>query len=357
MDITSNSVIQLLEQLEQQHELTINNYETLFCAWSPALQQEAQTRARRITDQVFGRSVYTRGLIEFSNVCRNDCFYCGLRKSNPIQRYRLTKDEILESCQVAWDLGYQTFVLQSGDDPYFTLERLADIVSTIRSRFPEAAITLSVGERSHEEYEAWFKAGANRYLLRHESRDPFHYAELHPSEMSVETRLNCLEDLKSIGYHVGAGFMVGSPEQTVKQLAQDLKFIETFDPEMVGVGPFMPAADTPFAEKKAGDLNLTLFILSLLRIQKPNRLIPATTAIASLHPQGRELALNHGANVIMPNVTPLRVRGNYQLYDRKICISDQAADYKAQLDQRLAEYAYVLVSDRGDYKEIQDEIR
>lgn len=339
-----------LDHLLIHRSLPLEGYEALINGMTEELRERAAMEARLISERIFQKQIYVRGLIEFSNVCINDCYYCGLRKSKTVHRYRLSTEDILDACQVGWDLGYRTFVLQSGDDPWFTDERIRDIVSLIRARFPDAAITLSVGERSSQAYRAWFEAGANRYLLRHESADSEHYASLHPDNMRLESRLTCLQELKAIGYQVGCGFMVGSPGQTARHLARDLKFIEEFDPAMVGIGPFLPSVGTPFALEESGSLELTLFLLSLLRIQKPERLLPATTAIGSLHPLGREMALDAGANVLMPNISPTEVRKDYALYDGKICIEDKAADCQHCLSKRVASRGYELISSRGDYR-------
>ncbi len=357
MEDYSSNLIRLLEQLEREQTLPVENYERLITERNDTVIRVAAEMARHLCDRFFSRNVYTRGLIEFSNICQNDCFYCGLRHSKSIRRYRLTLDEILRSCRLAWELDYRTFVLQSGEDMYFTRDRLVEIIQSIREEFPEAALTLSIGERDRACYQACFDAGADRFLLRHESADAEHYASLHPAGLALESRMQCLQDLKEIGYQVGAGFMVGSPGQTARHIAQDLKFIETFDPEMVGVGPFIPSEGTPFAEEKAGSLELSCYVVSLLRIQNPQRLIPATTAVASLNPEGRIRALDSGANVIMPNVTPLNVRGDYMLYNGKICITEEAHAYRDSVDALLAKHGYERHVGRGDYKEDRHALR
>ena len=346
-----------LHRLYHERSLLVEDYEQLIQGLmdEPPSQEDgllsiASTFARGIADQIFHKQVYVRGLIEFSNYCKNDCYYCGLRRSKKVPRYRMNLDEILEACRLGDALGYQTFVLQSGEDPYYTEDLMTKIVSNIRKYFPDTAITLSLGERSIEAYKAWFDAGVNRYLLRHESINESHYSTLHPSEMKLENRITCLENLKSIGYQVGCGFMVGTPGQTARMLAEDLKFIETFDPAMVGVGPFMASSGTPFENEANGDLKLSLFLLSLLRIQKPERLIPATTAIGSLDPFGRERALDAGANVLMPNITPTQYRPNYALYNGKICLEDRAEDCRHCLSKRVENYGYTLSTSRGDYR-------
>ncbi len=342
--------IDLLTRLREERSLPPDAYEALISAMTPELAEVAAAMAREISASVFHKKVYVRGLIEFSNICQRDCYYCGLRRSKSIHRYRLSLDEILEACHTGYDLSYRTFVLQSGEDPWFTDERISEIVRAIRERYPDVAITLSVGERSKEVYRAWFEAGADRYLLRHETADSLHYSSMHPADMNLESRIDCLRNLKEIGYQVGCGFMVGTPGQTAAHLARDLKFIETFDPAMVGIGPFLPSAGTPFAGEKSGSLELSLYLLSLLRIQGPQRLLPATTSMGTIHPLGREMALDAGANVLMPNISPMQNRKDYTLYDGKICIEDKAEDCKHCLASRVAARGYELISARGDYK-------
>ncbi|MCD8133540.1 MAG: [FeFe] hydrogenase H-cluster radical SAM maturase HydE [Clostridiales bacterium] len=307
--------------------------------------------AVRLRQEIYGTDVYVRGLIEFTNICRNDCLYCGIRKSNPhTERYRLTKEEILACCENGYDLGYRTFVLQGGEDGYYTDERLADIVRTIHSAYPDCAITLSVGERSYESYRLLREAGADRYLLRHETANPEHYRMLHPAELSHENRMQCLRNLRSLGYQVGAGFMVGSPYQTTEHLADDLVFLQEFRPEMVGIGPFIPHHDTQFADHPAGSVKLTLFLLSVIRIMLPHVLLPATTALGTMDPLGREKGMLAGANVVMPNLSPVKNRKQYELYDNKICTGEEAAECRGCLAHRMNTVGYQLVSDRGDCK-------
>jgi len=307
-------------------------------------------RARVKAQEIYGKGIFMRGLIEFTNYCKNDCFYCGLRAGNAkAQRYRLTKDQILECCATGHPLGFRTFVLQGGEDPYYTDEMLAEIVSEIKAAYPDCAITLSIGERSYESYEALFKAGADRYLLRHETANDEHYRTLHPETMSPTNRKKCLYDLKKIGYQVGCGFMVGSPNQTVEHIIDDLLFIKELSPHMVGIGPFIPHSDTPFKNEKAGSLRLTLNILAVLRLMQPNLLIPATTALGTLDSQGRELGILAGANVVMPNLSPVDVRKKYLLYDNKICTGDEAAECVACLQRRIQQTGYEIVISRGNW--------
>lgn len=309
------------------------------------LAQEAAKQAQRC----YGNSIYIRGLIEFTNYCKNDCLYCGIRRSNAeADRYRLTKEEILDCCAQGHMLGYRTFVLQGGEDPYYTDARLAEIVSAIHAAYPDCAITLSCGERSEASYRTLFEAGAERYLLRHETASETHYRRLHPAEMSFSNRMNCLHILKKIGYQVGCGFMVGSPYQTVSDLVKDLRFIKEFRPHMVGIGPFIAHHETPFHNENNGTVELTLYLLSIIRLLLPEVLLPATTALGTLSPVGREQGILHGANVVMPNLSPVRVRKKYELYDNKICTGEEAAECRGCLERRIESVGYRVASDRGD---------
>jgi biotin synthase len=293
-----------------------------------------------------------RGLIEFTNYCKNDCLYCGLRSGNKnAERYRLTKQQILECCNNGHALGFRTFVLQGGEDPYYTDEILVEIVSEIRTSYTDCAITLSIGERSFESYELLFNAGADRYLLRHETANDEHYKTLHPDKMSPTNRKKCLYDLKKIGYQTGCGFMVGTPNQTLDHIVDDLLFIKELKPQMVGIGPFLPHSDTPYKNEKPGDLRLTLNILAILRLMQPNLLLPATTALGTLDPRGRELGILAGANVVMPNLSPVDVRGKYLLYDNKICTGDEAAECVSCMRMRIKSIGYEMVVSRGDCRE------
>lgn len=308
-------------------------------------------QAREVADEVYGKRVFKRGLIEFTNYCKNDCYYCGIRRSNAnAQRYRLEKETILHCCKKGYELGYRTFVLQGGEDGYFTDERICDIVSSIRERYPDCAITLSIGEKSKESYQKYFDAGANRYLLRHETANEEHYGKLHPNTLSLANRKQCLWDLKEIGYQVGCGFMVGSPHQTIETLYEDLMFIKDLEPHMVGIGPFIPQQDTPFAKETAGALENTLRLLSIIRLIHPHVLLPATTALGTIHEKGRELGILAGANVVMPNLSPSEVREKYKLYDNKVSTGDEAAEGDANLKLRMEAIGYELVCNRGDYK-------
>ena len=301
--------------------------------------------------EIYGDEVYIRGLIEFTNYCRNNCYYCGIRRDNKnVRRYRLNKDEILACCEEGYGLGFRTFVLQGGEDPYYTDSLLCDIISEIRKRFSDCAITLSLGEKSKDSYKAFFDAGANRYLLRHETADNSHYRMLHPDSMSAQNRKQCLYDLKAIGYQVGSGFMVGSPYQTAENLIEDLRFLQDLQPDMIGIGPYIKHEDTPFASFENGSLSLTLRLIAILRLMFPYALIPATTALGTIHSQGRELGLKAGANVVMPNLSPVKVRKLYELYDNKICTGEEAAQCRGCLERRVKSAGYNIVTSIGNVK-------
>jgi biotin synthase len=292
-----------------------------------------------------------RGLIEFTNYCRNDCYYCGIRKSNcNADRYRLTKEQILDCCAAGYELGFRTFVLQGGEDGYYSDKTIAETVSSIKANHPDCAVTLSLGERSYESYKMFYEAGADRYLLRHETANEDHYSKLHPPVLSLTNRKQCLYNLKEIGYQVGCGFMVGSPFQTTDCIVDDLMFIKELRPHMVGIGPFIPHKDTPFADKASGTLELTLFLLGIIRLMLPGVLLPATTALGTIHPKGRELGILAGANVVMPNLSPTDVRNKYLLYDDKICTGDEASECRRCLERRIESIGYKLVVSRGDCK-------
>jgi biotin synthase len=307
--------------------------------------------ARTASLAQFGNKIYIRGLIEFTNYCKNDCYYCGIRCSNnKATRYRLSKEEILSCCQNGYELGFRTFVLQGGEDVFFTDEVMVDIISTIKSLHPDCALTLSIGERPLKSYEAMFSAGADRYLLRHETANIKHYSLLHPEKLSLANRLECLNNLKEIGYQTGTGFMVGSPFQTIDHILEDLLFIKKFKPQMIGIGPFIPHHDTPFCDKNPGTLQQTLRLIAMLRLMLPKALIPATTALGTIDPCGREQGILAGANVVMPNLSPVMVRSKYSLYDNKICTEEEAAECINCLRTRLQKIGYEIVVDRGDYQ-------
>lgn len=300
---------------------------------------------------VYGDEVYIRGLIEFTNYCKNNCLYCGIRRDNhKVKRYRLTYDEILECSIEGYQLGYRTFVLQGGEDYFYTDNEICHIVSGIKEKFPDCAVTLSIGERSKASYKEYFNAGADRYLLREETADNAHYQKLHPSDMNISTRKKCLWDLKEIGYQVGAGFMVDSPFQTTGNIIEDLRFLQELKPDMIGIGPYMAHSETPFAKYKNGSVSKTLRLISVLRIMFPYALIPATTALGTADPLGREKGLKAGANVLMPNLSPVNVRKEYQLYDNKICTGDESAQCRSCLESRVKNAGYRIVTGRGDVK-------
>ena len=338
-------------RLISEHRLDIDEYAALIEHRSDEkLRKIITDEAVRLRKLHYGDKVFTRGLIEFTNICKNDCYYCGIRKSNRnADRYRMTKEEIMSCCENGYALGFRTFVLQGGEDSYYSDEMIADIVRTIKGSYPDCAVTLSIGEKSYESYKLFLEAGADRYLLRHETANEEHYKKLHPEEMSLKNRKQCLYNLKDLGYQVGAGFMVGSPGQTTELLIRDLRFIETFQPHMVGIGPFLPAAGTPFHGEPAGSADLTVKLLSIIRLMHPKVLLPATTALGTAEADGRERGILAGANVIMPNLSPMDVRKKYMLYDNKIATGDEAAESVAHLRESMRKIGYQVVTDRGDY--------
>ncbi len=342
-------MINLLQKLNTTHSLELFEYEQLIKGFTPELMSVAADMARRAN--VYGNEIYIRGLIEISNICKNDCLYCGIRASNKnCERYRLSKAEILECCDEGYRLGFRTFVMQGGEDMHFSDDVMCDIIKSIKSRYPDCAVTLSLGERNFESYKALKEAGADRYLLRHETADSEHYQKLHPNNLSFKNRMRCLNDLKSLGYQVGCGFMVGSPYQTPLTLAKDLKFIEQFKPDMCGIGPFLPHNDTPFANYSGGDTELTLFLLSVIRIMRPNILLPATTALGTADKNGRERGVLAGANVVMPNLSPLSHRKKYMLYNNKISTGEESAQSVEKLKHSMNKIGYKVVTARGDAK-------
>ena len=340
---------ELIDRLESERSLTEAEYAELITGCDDESSRLLAEKAVKTRRAVFGDSVFTRGLIEISSICKNNCLYCGIRRDNKnAQRYRLSQEDIFSCAEEGYDLGFRTFVLQGGEDPYYTDEVLCGIVAGLKKRFPDCAVTLSMGERSRKSYQALFDAGADRYLLRHETADAAHYAKLHPPQMSFENRMQCLRNLKETGYQVGCGFMVGSPFQTPETLAKDLKFIEEFRPEMCGIGPFIPHHDTPFSSEPAGTLKMTLFLLSVIRLILPEVLLPATTALGTIHPRGREMGILAGANVVMPNLSPVSVRKKYELYDNKICTGDESAQCRSCLELRMQSVGCHLSAGRGD---------
>lgn len=306
-------------------------------------------RADEVRQKYYGKKVFLRGLIEVSSYCKNDCRYCGIRRSNKeAERYRLSREEIMSCCENGYELGFRTFVMQGGEDSFFTDDFLCSVVSEIREKYPDCAITLSLGERSYESYKRLKEAGADRYLLRHEAADPKLYEKLHPAEMSLRNRKDCLFHLKELGYQVGSGFMVGAPYQTTDSLLYDIRFLQSLQPQMIGIGPFVPHHNTEFADTKGGTLQLTLRLLGILRLLFPKVLLPATTALGTIAPNGRELGLMTGCNVVMPNLSPVKVRKKYDLYDNKICTGEEAAECRGCLERRITSAGYEIVSERGD---------
>ena len=342
---------ELIDILEKNKHLDAEQWIQLFDTFTDDDRAYAAQKASQTAKEQFGNSIFIRGIVEFSNVCKNDCLYCGIRKSNAnCERYRLSQEQILDCCDAGYEYGFRTFVLQSGEDKSYPTDVLCSIVSDIKKAHPDCAVTLSVGELEYDDYKRLFDAGADRYLLRHETADEQHYGKLHPSEMSWAHRMKCLEQLKEIGYQTGCGMMVGSPFQTSEHLAQDMLFLERFKPEMIGMGPFLPHKDTPFRDEPAGSFELTLLLISLCRLMLPDCLIPATTALGTIRPDGREKGVLAGANVVMPNLSPTDVRKKYLLYDGKICTGDESAQCRACLERRMESIGYKVVISRGDHK-------
>ncbi|MBR5485674.1 MAG: [Oscillospiraceae bacterium] len=340
----------LIDKLYDERTLPREEMRTLLENYTPEDREYLFALARRRQLQYYGNKVFTRGLIEISNYCKNDCIYCGIRRSNRnVQRYHLNKEDILECCKAGYEWGFRTFVMQGGEDGKYTDDYMCDIISAIKSQYPDCAVTLSLGERSRESYQRMFDAGADRYLLRHETATESHYSRLHPEDQLLSTRIKCLYDLKDIGYQVGTGFMVGSPYQTTDNLLNDLEFIQKLQPEMIGIGPFISHKDTPFKDCANGTVGMTLFLMGILRLMNPKALIPATTALGTIQDGGRELGVLAGANVVMPNLSPVDVRKKYMLYDNKLCTGDEAAESCAVLKARMERIGYQVVSERGDH--------
>ncbi len=341
----------LVDRLAAERDLSDGELLALITMDDPGADEYLAQRAADLRDRVYGKQVFIRGLIEFTNYCRNDCHYCGIRRSNRnCSRYRLAQGQILDCCEAGYGLGFRTFVLQGGEDPWFTRERMTKLIRAIKERFPDCALTLSVGEKDRETYQEWFDAGADRYLLRHETADADHYASLHPKELSLENRMRCLRDLKDIGYQTGCGFMVGSPGQTPEMILKDLRFIQQLRPQMVGIGPFIPHKDTCYRDEPAGSAALTLRLLSIIRLMNPDILLPATTALGTVLGDGRQQGMKHGCNVVMPNLSPADVRNKYALYDNKAAFGAEAVESVALLKASMAEIGHQVVTDRGDWK-------
>ena len=345
-----DKLFKLIDKLEAEHTLTLSEYEELIVGKTAEVINYAKQKADKVRREVYGNEVYIRGLIEIGNYCKNDCYYCGIRKSNRcVDRYRLTKDEILLCCKEGYALGFRTFVLQGGEG-VLSVDFVCDTVKEIKGDYPDCAVTLSLGEYSYDDYKKMREAGADRYLLRHETADKEHYQKLHPKNMSFDNRMECLKNLKALGFQVGCGFMVGSPYQTAKTLAKDLKFIQEFSPEMCGIGPYVTHKSTPFCEFPVGDLFDTLFLLSLVRLIKPNVLLPSTTALGTIDETGREKGILFGANVVMPNLSPKSVREKYALYDGKISSDLESAQHVEELKNKIKSIGFKIVSSRGDAK-------
>ena len=344
-------MVELIKKLAAEHSLTLEEYELLIENYNEENATFLATLAVAERKKHYSNSVFIRGLIEISNICKNNCLYCGIRRDNrDCERYRLTKEDILSCCDEGYALGFRTFVMQGGEDSYFTDDVVCDIIKSIKQKYPDCAITLSLGERSYESYKKLYDAGADRYLLRHETADEEHYLKLHPSSMSFQTRMNALKDLKEIGFQVGCGFMVNSPYQISKTLAKDLKFIEEFQPQMCGIGPFIPHKATPFANESAGGVDFTCYLLSIIRLISPKILLPATTALGSIEENGREKGILAGANVVMPNLSPYENRKKYELYNNKLFGSAESAQAIEDLKKRMNAIGYEIVVDRGDAK-------
>lgn len=343
---------ELINRLNAEKNLTRAQWVQLIGSFSPYDRAHAADIARETSVSIFGKNILFRGIVEFTNYCKNNCLYCGIRRDNrEVSRYRLDRDDILSCCRSGYAAGFRTFVLQGGEDPYYSDDIMTGIVSAIRREFPDCAITLSIGEKPRESYQRFFDAGANRYLLRHETANPEHYAKMHPADQPFENRMRCLRDLKEIGYQTGCGMMVGCPFQTVENLAEDMLFMADFKPEMIGTGPFIPHHQTPFKDFPAGSVEMTLMLLSLCRIMLPTVLLPATTALGTASGDGRQQGVLAGANVIMPNLSPVADRKKYMLYDNKAITGDDAAESLNVLQNHLDQIGYSLVISRGDYKE------
>lgn len=345
-----NNSIQLLDMLAAGKKLSCSQYQSIIEDFSDETAAYAAVLADNVRRSIYGNDVYIRGLIEIGNVCKNNCFYCGIRNANPhCERYVLSKESISDCCAEGYRLGFRTFVMQGGEGVMPT-DDICDIVSQIKKEYPDCAVTLSLGEYPKEAYREMYDAGADRYLLRHETADKEHYKRLHPSTMSFEHRMQCLYELKSIGFQTGCGFMVGSPFQTAEMLAKELVFVRDFEPDMCGIGPFIPQKDTPFGKFKAGSAAMTIFLLSLIRLTKPNVLLPATTALGTALDNGRELGIMAGANVVMPNLSPISVREKYTLYDNKLFSGAESAQALALLKKSMEKIGYRVVTSRGDIK-------
>ena len=341
-------VIGLIDKLEKEHILSKSELTEIITGHTPETDEYLFAKARSVREKIYGKDVYMRGLIEFTNYCKNDCLYCGIRRSaKNAERYRLTEEQILDCCEIGYRLGFRTFVLQGGEDGFYTDDKIVSIVSDIKAKFPDCAVTLSIGEKSRESYEKFRKAGVDRYLLRHETANSEHYRKLHPKVPSLENRMRCLADLKELGFQTGCGFMVGSPYQTAENLAEDLLYISKLQPHMVGIGPFIPHPQTPLAQAQTGSFTLALKVMSLTRIMLPDINIPATTAMETLNPNGRIIALQSGANVVMPNVTTIEYRAKYEIYPNKICINEEPSQCRNCIEGKIKSIGRNISTSQG----------
>ena len=347
---------ELIERLASEHTLDASTMVLLLhcAAHDTATLTLLRDTAVRTAQEQFGLGIYIRGLIELSSHCHRDCLYCGLRRSNSTaERYRLTQEEVLACCEEGYRLGFRTFVLQAGEDATHTDDWLEALIAEIRSRYPEAAITLSLGERSEASYLRLRQAGADRYLLRHEAANEKLYTSLHPHGRGLQHRLACAEALQRAGYQVGLGMMIGVKGQTIGHIVEDLKLMERMRPEMVGIGPFIPHPSTPLGSEPAGALGLTLATLAIARLLLPQALIPSTTALATLTPTGRLEGILSGANVVMPNLSPSDVRAKYAIYENKASWGAEAAEGLAALEAELSSIGYHIDYTRGDFNNIK----
>ncbi|MCR5328412.1 MAG: [FeFe] hydrogenase H-cluster radical SAM maturase HydE [Saccharofermentans sp.] len=345
-----NKFKNIVDELQSAQNLTKEQFAYLLEFGGDDDKEYLFEAARDVSEKVFHKEVYLRGLIEFSNYCTRNCYYCGIRGGNlKADRYRLTEEEILSCCEIGEKIGFKTFVLQSGEDPYYTDDMIVSLVKKIKAQHPDCAVTLSIGEKSHESYQKFFDAGADRYLLRHETANEEHYSKLHPENMSGAERKKCLFDLKEIGFQVGCGIMVGTPHQTIDNIYEDILFMQELKPHMIGIGPFIPHKDTPFKDEPEGSVDRTLRLLAILRLLFPKVLLPATTALGTADALGREKGILAGANVMMPNLSPSNVRDKYLLYDGKICTGEEAAECNACLRGRVSRIGFHVVDSRGDH--------
>lgn len=341
-------IINLIDKLYETNNLEYDELAYLLQNIEETGKDYLIEKAHETRMKVYGDKVYMRGLIEFTNYCKKGCKYCGISGTNKnIDRYRLSLEEILLCSEMGYNLGYRTFVLQGGEDNHYSDDMIIDIITAIKTKYPDVAITLSIGEKSYESYERYYKAGADRYLLRHETASRELFDRIHTNS-NYNNRIECLWNLKKIGYQVGAGFMVGIPTQTKEDLAKDLLFLKELDPEMVGIGPFIPHKDTIYKDEQGGTLEDTITMIALTRLFLPSSLLPATTALGTIHPLGREQGIKAGANVVMPNLSPTSVREKYSLYDGKICTGDEAAECRNCIEKRIVSSGFSIDMSRGD---------